>query len=548
MKISKIINRLGISAFLILGCMGMASCLEDSEQTIALEGGDATELILGSWEVSKSELFDLTTKQHHSDLPDDDNLSKVYAFGQNNAGEVSKKGLSPTGFRWYMDDTKETIDIGGQTYQIASLGEKVLVLESNRVVNGDNYNHRYVLNRVSGNSDVNADVDEPDDDETQIVTSDEGRTFRRYGYTVIVPKGAVPKNASNGAGRVAFSLQLTDELPSPLPSGTTLLERGNVKIEPMNFTFNSPLTIKVPLRGFNASDVSVYCYDDAAETWRLIPFSKINSDGTASITMIELGQFIVVKNATNAGSSQMATGGIHVARQNIESGYYYYLTLTPQYGNGTSKSIAFTSNGEDLYMAGVGLGTYTASITRERRSDATSDATVTETATLKNVTVNTRLTKGSGGYSTYTGWTEMSLDNVTWTTGRPSDWGEVTRTYGTGKFQATLTWVNTSSSATDYDLHLTTPLGEVYYRNKKAGAFELDYDWLRDAGNAIENIYSIRDDFDAGTYKVRVHHYSGVTGKRYNCRIIVNGTVVKSVTGAINTNKNYDDIYSFTIQ
>lgn len=471
---------------------------------------------------------------------------KTYTFSENNSGEVTEKGLAATGFYWNIDNMGETLDINGQIFRLASLGEKVMVLESNRSVNGEDYLHRYVLNKTGEGSETN--TEEPDDDDTQVVTSDEGRTFRRYGYTVIVPKGAVPKNSSGGVGKIAFSIQLTDDLPSPLPNGMTLLERGNVKIEPMNFTFNSPLTIKVPLRGFKASDVYVYWHNAYSGGWRLIPFSKINSDGTASITMIELGQFIVVRNSTGTSSNQMTTGGIHIARQYIQSGYYYYLTLTPRNTNGSSKSIAFTSNGEDLYMAGVELGTYSASITRERRNSTSADATTTETATLNNVSVNTVLSKGNGGYSTYTGWTELALANVNWNNGRPDDWGEPTKTYGTGKFQATLTWVNSGNDATDYDLHLTTPQDEVYYSHKQAGAFELDRDWLTESGNAIENIYSIRDNFDAGTYKVRVHHFSGKQGKRYNCRIIVNGTVVKSVTGAISTYEAYDDIYSFTIQ
>ncbi|MGN0036687.1 MAG: hypothetical protein ACI36X_05665 [Bacteroidaceae bacterium] len=546
MKTKNIFEALGLFAVLLFGSTTMVSCLKDGEETVALEEGDAAELILGSWEVDRSEIFDLTTDQYHSDLPNDNSISKVYTFGLNNSGTVSEKGLSATGFYWHMDNQGETIDIDGQTFKLASLGENAMALESNRSVNGDLYRHRYILKKVDNSKDTN--VDEPDDDDTQVVTSDEGRTFRRYGYTITVPKGAVPRNNSGGVGRVAFSIQLAEDLPTPLPNGMTLLESGNVKIEPMNFTFNSPLTIKVPLRGFNASDVCVYWYDAYTGGWRLIPFSKINTDGTASITMIELGQFVIVRHSMGTGTNQMTTGGIHIARQYIQSGYYYYLTLTPRNSSGSSKSIAFTSNGEDLYMAGIELGTYAASITRERRSETNSDATTTETATLSNVTVSTTLTKGNGGYSTYAGWTELSLSNVNWNNGRPNDWGEATKTYGTGKFQATLTWVNTNSSKTDYDLHLTTPSGEVYYGHKQAGAFELDYDWTTPVGNAIENIYSIRDDFDAGTYKVRVQHYSGEQGKRYNCRIIVNGTVVKSVTGAINTKQAYDDIYSFTIQ
>lgn len=544
MKTNHIIKQYWILLMLVSGLM--TSCLKDGEETIALEEGIATELISGSWRIVRSELFDKTTNLYHSDLPNDNNISKILTFNTNHSGRISENGLAGSAFSWSIEDNNKTLIIDGQAFHLASLGERVMSIESSRTVNGDNYRHRYILTYI-GDEDI-TNPDEPSDDATQIVSSDEGRTFSRYGYTVTVPKGAVPSNTSGDVGKVAFSIQLEENLPASLPDGTTLLERGNIKIEPMNFTFNSPLTINVPLRGFNASDISVYWYDASSGTWKLIPFSKINSNGTASINMIELGQFVIVKNTTESGTSQTRTGGIHISHQYIESGYYYYLTLTPKNSSNNSRSIAFTSNGEDLYMAGVELGNYTATITRERRNSTADDVTSTETATLNSVSVTRTLTKGNGNYSTYTGWTELTLSNATWNTGRPDNWGEATRTYGTGKFQATLTWVNTSSSTTDYDLHLTTPQGEVYWSNKQAGAFELDYDWTTPAGNAIENIYSIRDNFDAGTYKVRVHHFSGVTGKRYNCRIIVNGIVVKSVTGAINSNKSYDDIYTFTIE
>ena len=89
-------------------------------------------------------------------------------------------------------------------------------------------------------------------------------------------------------------------------------------------------------------------------------------------------------------------------------------------------------------MAGVEPGTYSASITRENRSSTNSDASTTESATLNDIKVSTTLTKGNGGYDTYTGWTELSLSNIIWSNGRPGNWGEATKTYGTGKFQATL--------------------------------------------------------------------------------------------------------------
>ena len=88
----------------------------------------------------------------------------------------------------------------------------------------------------------------------------------------------------------------------------------------------------------------------------------------------------------------------------------------------------------------------------------------------------------------------------------------------------------------------------VFFTNKKQGCFELDRDWISNPGNAVENIYSVNDNFTPGQYQVKVHHFGGVVGRRYNCRVIINGVVVKSVSGAIGTNKQFDDIYSFNVE
>lgn len=577
MKNKNIITRIWALALCILGTMSLAGCLEDSDETVTLEGGFAKDLLMGTWKVDKSQLYDINTDLYHSDMPDD--IHYIYTFEEGGVGEIYIKEANA--MSWYINETGKTIDIdgdiiGNKTYTIASLGEKVLVLESVRNVNGETYKHRYILKKTKGgnsignngddddddnNGDNNGDddddnnggIEDGDDDETQVVSSNEGKSFRRFGYTITVPRGAVPTNSKGEAGSVAFSVQLvgTDELPKAISYGTPM-EQGCLKIEPMNFTFNSPIIIKVPLQGNNHSKVGVFWYDESVGEWTLIPFSKINSDGTASIAVMELGYFVVVYNF------HPDFGGVHISNKYLENGYFYYLTLTPQgaYRWLThSRVIGFTSDGEDLYMHGMDYGTYSATLTREKRTSISSGATSIETMNLGEITVSTMPRPKDNNWENWPNfdemieWTEISLDGKSWSNGRPSSWGDATVTYGTGKFQATLTWVNSAASVTDYDLHLTTPQGkEVYFGNKQAGAFELDRDWIRELGNAIENIYSVRDNFDRGTYKVRVHHFWGATGTRYNCRIIVNGTVVKSVTNSIRTSGAYDDIYTFTIE
>lgn len=384
-------------------------------------------------------------------------------------------------------------------------------------------------------------------DETKVVSSSESATFVRNGFTVTVPFGSVPKTNSNSDGKVAFSITQAEELPASLPSGVSVIRESSIKVEPMNFTFNSPITIKVPTQGEDIDKVALLRYNEYTNAWEEVPFSSINSDGTVSVSIIELGYFVLVKKNT---SGQL--GGVHISKRYLDEDYYYYLTLTPVNGNTQGiKRISFAPNGNDLYMANVPLGNYYATVSRERRSSLGQvSSSVQYCATNYTCNVTRALVKGSGSYETYTGWTELTISEDNWSDGRTNAWGTVTSTYGTGKFQATLTWVNaTSDSYTDYDLHLYGPDNlHVYFSNKRQGVFELDRDWIREVGNATENLYNTDENIPSGTYTVKVHHYSGQTGKRYNCRIIMDGVVVKSVTSSIPTNGVYQDIYSFTIE
>lgn len=388
-----------------------------------------------------------------------------------------------------------------------------------------------------------------DEDQTQVVSSGESATFDRLGFEITVPRGAVPYTENGSDGRVAFTVTDGGELPADLPDGAEAVDGASIKVEPMNFTFNSPIAIDVPLHGYDSGEVALLYYNESTGSWEVIPFSSVNGDGTATVSVIELGYFVLVRYA----GEEMPFGGIHIDSDYLQAGYYYYLTLTSAEtsGTGSVKRISFSANGSDLYMANIPFGSYYVTVSRERRDGLGSAVNATETYTeTMYIDVVRALVAGRGGFSTYTGWVELQLDNYSWTQGRPDNaWGEPTATYGTGTFQATLTWVNTASNTTDYDLHLYGPNDlHVFFSHKNEGAFELDRDWISDLGNAVENIYTVNDEITPGEYQVKVHHYSGVLGKRYNCRVIMNGVLVKSVTGEISVNKEYDDIYTFTIE
>lgn len=533
--------------FCFLGML--TSCLESGDETISLMSGKAEEMILGSWKIDRAEIYDLE-HTYISDLPENALVGAIYELQKGGSGKLIQAGKERN-LSWSFDDDFSFLNISSTTYEMVSLGEKLLVIEVNYTIKGETVILRYLLTKHA--SVAAAEEEQEEENKTsQTVSSSQSGKLVKDGFVLTIPYGAVPKNDKGTDGKVAFSVQNMEELPAALPDGVTLIEGTGLKFEPMNFTFESPLTLEIPLNGYDVNEIGLYRYDEATNSWQLVPFSSIEN-GKATAATIDLGYFVLAKKPS---SDLQRTGGLYIPNEYFEEGYYYYVTLVPKNGNVTGvKRIGFTANGQGLYMSNLPFGNYRVVISREDRGSLQEEGTnVQYTNNEISVSINTPLQPGSGNYDFYEGWESLTNEDISgglsWVNGRPDNvWGDKTVTYGTGKFQATLTWVNVQGQITDYDLHLTLPnQSEVYFGHKKEAAFELDRDWISTIGNATENIYSISDDITSGTYKVRVHLYGGVTGKRYNCRILMDGVVVKSVSGSISTQQEYEDIYSFTIE
>lgn len=528
----------------LLACL-LASCLDDGEETIALEPGDENELVLGTWLVEGVEMYDVDTHDYLSDVPVHAMRHAILNFQTEGLGVMTMNGEEGD-MTWSLPELDNSVlNVNGTYYTLVSLGEGKMVLEmSYTSPDNEPVILRLVLVRTGSQQEAEEDILL---EQTTLISSSQKGEIGMDGFRLTVPYGAVPQNSSGQDGQVAFSISKSDHLPAGLPQGMTPVSGNGYRMEPMNFVFNSPLTLQVPLpQGIDPSRLGLLRYNDYTGEWDEIPFSSIDRGSqTATASVLELGEFILVeKPAAN-------TGGLRIPADCLEPGYYYYLTLTPVNGGSEVERIGFTANGQDLYMANIPMGTYLCQLTREYRGSLDLPSQGVETSLWEGyVTISNVLQPGNGGFDTYGGWVELTdFVNADWTNGRPDSWGEVTVTYGTGMFQATLTWVNVNTSTTDYDLHLYGPDGmHVYYVNKNSGTFELDRDWTTPLGNAIENIYSISEQLVPGNYQVKVHHFSGTLGKRYNCRIIINGSVVKSTSGSISVNKEFDDIYSFTIE
>ncbi|MDR2628092.1 MAG: hypothetical protein LBC40_08690 [Dysgonamonadaceae bacterium] len=385
-------------------------------------------------------------------------------------------------------------------------------------------------------------------------------TFSRFvqdGFSLTVPIQSIPQTSSGSVGQVAFSVERTDALPLPLPEYLTGIGRA-VKIEPFNFTFQYPVTLNIPVGSdFDPNTMNIYSYNELSGSWEEVPVSGF-SGNTAVINTLSLGYYIIARDTRTPGS----LGGIRLVHPQSSKSYFYTLTILEYDGNGNGNSIRGKvvrtlpigkgSPDKTTYIPFIPKGYYAILVSREERSSITSAPLSVEYYTPPfQVNVSNTLTRSGNGlnnWGEYNGWADISLTSSgDWNSGRPEAWSPVTVTYGTGKFQATLTWVN-STTTCDYDLHLTGPNSlHVYFGAKQGGSFELDRDWLNATGNATENIYSINNTFPTGSYTVSVRLYSGQTGKEFNCRILLDGKVVSSTRSSIASTGTQTTIYNFTV-
>lgn len=536
-----------VKMFLLLFVLsaGLTSCLDDGEETIALERGNLSELIEASWKVSRSVLYDPETGEYHSDFLNDGRLGYVYVLDSEGiSAEIDAEGEGKA-ITWSVDEDDLELNLDGESYTIESLGKGLMVIGRDRVleVNDEYYRQKYYLYNINYSGDLD-EIEDPDESATYVVSTSEHGYFRRNGYGFNIPTGAVPKGDNGADGSVAFSAQSVgvDELPGRAPAGFDFVEGSGIIANPTNFTFATPILLDVPLKGNDFDDTCLLHWNGLRRQWDVVPYSSIKSESAATASTIELGYF-----ALGVKKSQASFGGIRIDRRYLSNNYTYYLTLTPK-GSAESTSIAFSQAGENLYMTNIPLGTYSARLTREKRTQMDTGASAIETTAVSfDVVVEDVLEANGTSLDSYRGWTVIDISSIEWEEGRPSVWGDETVTYGTGTFQATLNWINYDGSTTDYDLHLTTPNGtEVYYAEKRGGGFELDRDMISELGNCVENIYSVAERLPAGTYKVRVHHYGGATGRQYSCRVILYGKVMTLYNGI--TDAGYQDIYTFTLQ
>jgi len=386
-------------------------------------------------------------------------------------------------------------------------------------------------------------------------SSADNGVFTYDNVTLYVKKEAVPRDSvSNQPGYVTFSVETSTILQSgysPLPSGYTLVGKY-VKLGPDGFNFNLPIKVNFPASSEpGPQKLVVMVYSTTNNNWYRVPNGSVDTvNKKIGVDLLTLGYFALTRFSDKAETDN---GGVELIPPigpanvywsvTVKSAVLKYPSQSGWYTNGTPAGIVWVPPpdiiGNPLYGPVYGITaqgyyelwlSYTipggATYTWSCPIPVTIDWPLTWTTNSWYYIQNAHdwtIVDCTSGIPSITGCTG------TWVLGRPANWPHPTVPYGTGQFQATLTWINsTSSDACDLDLWLNGPNNlVVYYGSKVYGdsTIVLDRDWQYSLGNAVENIYNKRNTMPSGHYKVTAKYYNGNSAKNFNARVLIKGSV-----------------------
>lgn len=399
---------------------------------------------------------------------------------------------------------------------------------------------------------------------TATYTSNDYGALNYDNFSLVIDRGDVPTLSTGAPGTVVFSLNTSSSVESglpPIPSGYSVIGKY-LKAGPQAFVFAGPVQLYFPASGEpSPQNLYVMGYSSATNSWRIVPTSAIDTAGKRiGIDVLEIEYYVLVKSTTSGDASDWRSGGCVFDYQELWTNFILTVkSVSPE----KPEILNFYSGG---FVGGVFSGPIflgcpegrTKAIVPQGSMEFWVSKTVCQgsdpqvyTYTLPaSVTVSDPL--NFVGWSTYDAVTYVPFTlppGGTWVLGRPTGaggWPTPTVPFGSGTFQATLTWHNSTGDAADLDLHLFGPNNlHVYYGTPSSPNFSLDRDWRTTSGNAIENIFSTTPTVPAGAYEVKVKNYSGAT-KSFNVRVILNGAST-NYSGSLSQDQEVT-AYTFTIQ
>lgn len=379
---------------------------------------------------------------------------------------------------------------------------------------------------------------------TKTFTSAENGSFDYDGFSIVVKNETVPRISGGASGSVLFSMNTSSSIESGIPSvpsGHSVIGKY-LKAGPESFYFNIPIQIFFPAAGEpSPQNLVVMFYRPNEQNWKIILPSDIDTAGRRiGIDVFEMGYFVLTKiTTTDNSSSDFRQGGCVFDIEEIWTNFILTVNTAslekpeqlPLFADGfigrTFSGPVFLGCPEGKTKAIVPQGTITFWVSKTLCQG--SDGQVYTYTLPASVTVNDPLE--FTGWSTYDAVIYVPFilpPGGSWIPGRPSvagggAWPPPTIPFGSGSFQATLTWYNSAGDITDLDLHLYGPDNlHIFWSNRTSANFELDRDWISKTGNAIENIFSTTTQIPSGSFEVKVKHFSGAA-KNFNTRVILNG-------------------------
>lgn len=431
----------------------------------------------------------------------------------------------------------------------------------------------------------------------QFNTNQSGVLDGGSGYALGVGPRSVPNYTNGTPATITLSMDASTRPPVPPPAWLRIVAQP-VKFDPENFNFNFPLTARLPVAAVNdPANLFFLRYNTTRNTWTRSLFAVDGDPPTAvESTLFNLGHMAVgeydgvmsgallgdlpetVDGVTAASPEQglRPTGAMWLPSTLCPIGagdcFFYFvvkgfISKYPQDvpdGALNGRVLRSISNvtGESpsptLFMLPQGTYQFCLSalespltLTYLRKFTRTDPIQVTIDQPYRcalTYTCEKTVTVGGGNWG-------IASDDRPCNMGAEFPPGDPALLGATGDFQATLRWTNVSGNAADLDLHLEGPNGmHVYFGAKTSpdGSLRLDVDWQYELGDAVENIYQLKNangqsiPMPAGNYLLYVKHFLGAANKPYTVRVIYRGTV-QNFSGVMGRAGDRHDIYRFTV-
>ncbi len=433
-------------------------------------------------------------------------------------------------------------------------------------------------NLNSNSGQTNDDLNLLATDNLELRSDQEGVVTTSNGASVQIPAGSVPTMENGEIGTMNFNIaEITWSSPR-LPE--EFFPIGSVyELGPEGFTFNSPITISLPIPDDIDIDsvLGLTFFDTVSETWKLIPGTVNSEERLVSVMSSHFSMWSIF--GSTSGSSWRDQNGGWIEVKNTHT----YETGSFPGPDGTGKPFSMTYgvcidayNLEDpsLDNSWYKPNEWQMTVSDYRNSYYSSSSQTNEhkwwvpsgsyrlfevfhLSEVNNffgyLPASGSYYREIGNYAVEAGRTvdftngNIDFNSPEFISGRPPCYGRQDTSVGTGDVQITLTWqVNV-----DLDLYVIEPSGtEIYYGNtvsETSGQLDRDNMCSELVIGRPENIFWPQGLAPSGIYLVKVDYFGACESDiavNYTVRVVIEGRT-ETFTGTIS--EGIQDVTLFEI-